>query len=98
MSSYLVYNKFTQGITAQPKPMSSNPLDNIRVDISNLDKELLRLLAERRELVRQVASIKTEHGIPLRDKNRENELLSHLIRLGQEKNLDSHFILSLIHI
>ena len=67
--------------------MSSNPLDNIRVDINNLDDDLLRLLAKRRELVREVARIKTEHGIPLRDKSRENELLSHLIRLGQEKEL-----------
>jgi chorismate mutase/prephenate dehydratase len=77
--------------------MSSNPLDNIRVDINNLDDDLLRLLAKRRELVREVARIKTEHGIPLRDKSRENELLSHLIRLGQEKELDSHFILDIFH-
>lgn len=77
--------------------MTSNPLDEIRIDISNLDKELLRLLANRRELVRTVAKIKTDHDIPLRDKDRENALLSHLIRLGQEQDLDSHYILDIFH-
>ncbi len=77
--------------------MTSHPLDDIRTAISATDKDLLRLLAKRRELVRQVAKIKTEHDIPLRDKERENELLSQLIRLGQEQDLDSHYILDIFH-
>jgi len=77
--------------------MSNKPLDNIRIEISDLDKQLLKLLSNRRELVREVARLKTEHGIQLRDKQRENELLSKLIRLGQEENLDSHLILDIFH-
>jgi len=69
----------------------------VRKDISQLDTQLLSLFSTRRELVRTVAKIKTEHGIPLRDKGRENELLSRLIRLGKEQNLDSHFILDIFH-
>jgi chorismate mutase/prephenate dehydratase len=77
--------------------MTNQPLDNVRVEISALDKELLKLLAKRRDLVRRVAEIKTEHQIPLRDKPRENALLSHLIRLGKEYQLDSHYILDIYH-
>ena len=77
--------------------MSNQPLDEIRVEISTLDKNLLKLLSSRRDLVRRVAELKTQHQIPLRDKQRENELLSKLIRLGQEENLDSHFILDIFH-
>ena len=75
----------------------NSPLDALRKDISQLDEQLLLLFAKRRELVRDVASMKTKHGIKLRDKVRENALLSQLIRLGKEKNLDSHFILDIFH-
>lgn len=77
--------------------MTKEPLDNIRIAISDLDRKLLKLLADRRDLVRQVAELKTEHGIPLRDKPRENQLLSKLIRLGREEQLDSHYILDIFH-
>jgi len=79
------------------KNSDESPLQTVRVDISALDTKLLSLFAKRRELVREVAKIKTAHGINLRDKDRENELLSHLIRLGKEQNLDSHFILDIFH-
>ncbi len=75
----------------------NSPLLGLRNDISQLDEDLLSLLSKRRDLVRDVASTKTQHGIKLRDKVRENELLSRLIRLGKDKNLDSHFILDIFH-
>jgi len=74
-----------------------SPLLGLRDDISQLDEQLLTLFSKRRDLVRDVAAMKTKHGINLRDKVRENELLSRLIRLGKEKNLDSHFILDIFH-
>ena len=74
-----------------------SPLDGVRKEISELDEELLNLFSKRRDLVRDVASTKTKHAIKLRDKVRENDLLSRLIRLGKEKNLDSHFILDIFH-
>ncbi|NNJ71964.1 MAG: chorismate mutase, partial [Enterobacterales bacterium] len=77
--------------------MTKDPLDNIRIAINDLDRELLKLLADRRDLVRQVAEVKTKHGIALRDKTRENQLLSKLIRLGREEQLDSHYILDIFH-
>ncbi len=79
------------------KDTENSPLLSVRKDISTVDEQLLNLLSKRRDLVRDVASMKTKHGIKLRDKIRENELLSKLIRLGKEKNLDSHFILDIFH-
>ncbi len=79
------------------KSSDESPLQGVRTQISQLDTQLLSLFSRRRELVRQVAKIKTDHGIPLRDKGRENELLSRLIRLGKDQNLDSHFILEIFH-
>ena len=76
---------------------NGSPLEGLRNSISQLDEQLLNLFSKRRELVRDVAAVKTEHGIQLRDKVRENELLSRLIRLGKEQNLDSHFILDIFH-
>ena len=74
-----------------------SPLDGVRKEISELDEQLLNLFSKRRDLVRDVASTKTKHAIKLRDKVRENDLLSRLIRLGKEKNLDSNFILDIFH-
>jgi chorismate mutase/prephenate dehydratase len=78
--------------------MSSKELENIRVRITDLDCELLALLAERQKLTDQVAQTKIKNDIPVRDKKREEELLVRLIKQGKAYNLDASFITQLFHI
>jgi chorismate mutase len=51
-------------------------LVEVRIQLERLDAELLEALARRHHLVRELWSWKREQGLPLRDADRETELLA----------------------
>lgn len=71
------------------------PLNQTREQITQLDNELLSLLAERRRLSLEVARSKEVDIRPIRDTQREKELLTRLVKKGREKGLDAHYVISL---
>ncbi len=60
-----------------------NPLLDLRVNISALDVKLLALLAERRALAVEVGKAKLDSHRPVRDIDRERDLLDALIAARQ---------------
>lgn len=72
--------------------MTENPLLALRKRISALDLKLLALLAERRKLAVEVAQSKMHSHRPIRDKEREKELINALIQEGKNLGLDGHYI------
>lgn len=64
----------------------------IRDKITALDSQLLTLLANRRQLSADVAQFKLNTHRPIRDKNRERELLDLLIEKGKKEGLDGFYI------
>nr|WP_093327622.1 prephenate dehydratase [Thalassotalea agarivorans] len=74
----------------------SNQLDlnDIRKEITALDQSLLTLFAKRRALTLEVAKSKVENVRPVRDLQREQELLIRLIKQGKELGLDAHYVTS----
>ncbi|EIC82206.1 bifunctional chorismate mutase/prephenate dehydratase [Serratia sp. M24T3] len=72
--------------------MSENPLLDLRERISALDVKLLALLAERRGMAIEVAQAKMHTHRPIRDIERERELLNRLIIEGKQHDLDGHYI------
>ena len=78
--------------------MTVPALDELRSRITSLDSELLALLAERRALTNEVAETKISHQIPVRDIKREEQLLIRLIKHGQEKGLDAHYVTQVFHV
>ncbi|MGE9551405.1 bifunctional chorismate mutase/prephenate dehydratase [Erwinia amylovora] len=77
---------------------AENPLLGLREKISALDEELLSLLANRRALAIEVATAKMATHRPVRDIDREKDLLEHLIRLGKTHKLDAHYITRLFQL
>lgn len=77
---------------------SENPLLALRGKISALDEELLKLLAQRRSLAIEVAQAKMTTHRPIRDIDRERDLLEHLITLGKSHKLDAHYITRLFQL
>ena len=75
-----------------------NPLPDLRVKISALDEKLLALLAERRALAIEVGKAKLESHRPVRDIDRERDLLERLIQLGKAHHLDAHYITRLFQL
>lgn len=75
-----------------------NPLLDLREKISAVDENLLRLLAERRTLATEVAKTKMQTHLPVRNIDRERDLLEHLIHFGKAFQLDAHYITRLFHL
>ncbi|MDR5687123.1 bifunctional chorismate mutase/prephenate dehydratase [Morganella morganii] len=75
-----------------------NDLLAIREQISRLDAQLLDLLAKRRQLAVAVAQTKLQDNRPIRDKNRERELLNVLISKGKPHGLDGFYITRLFQL
>ena len=86
------------GHQQQVSTMSVKELDSIRQQITNVDSQLLTLLANRQQLTNQVAETKIKHHIPVRDQKREEQLLVRLIKQGQEVGLDPHYVTQLFHV
>lgn len=57
-------------------PAASRPLPVLRALIDAVDHELLQLLSRRNGLVGEVAAYKREHGIQIRDRQREREIIA----------------------
>ncbi|TSA30671.1 MAG: 3-deoxy-7-phosphoheptulonate synthase [Ignavibacteriales bacterium] len=67
-------------------------ISNLREKINQLDSELIKLLADRRKLSKEVILTKENSQKPIRDQQRESELLNRLIKIGKKEGLDSHFL------
>lgn len=73
-------------------------LDAIRLRLNELDDQLLKILSERRTLSLDVAKSKVETAKPVRDAQREQELLVKLINNGKDKyQLDAPYITKIFH-
>ncbi|WP_114195774.1 bifunctional chorismate mutase/prephenate dehydratase [Edaphovirga cremea] len=78
--------------------MSENPLSALRERISAVDLKLLELLAERRALAVDVAKTKLHTHRPIRDKERERDLLDSLIEEGKKQGLNGYYITRLFQL
>ena len=78
--------------------MTNTELNEIRETISKLDSDLLDILMQRQSCTNLVAEAKIKAQIPVRDPEREEQLLIKLIKNGQKKGLNAHFITKLFHV
>lgn len=78
--------------------MTDNPLLVLRERISAVDMKLLALLAERRELAVEVGKTKLLSHRPIRDKERERDLLDALITAAKPYDLDGFYITRLFQL
>jgi chorismate mutase / prephenate dehydratase len=64
----------------------------LREEITKLDENLIKLLAKRRDLSKDVILAKETSHSPIRDQKRESELLNRLIKVGKKAGIDSHYL------
>ena len=60
-------------------------LSEIRAKIDTVDDKLLDLFLERMQLSEEVASYKTEHHLPILNKQREREILAKVTEKAGDK-------------
>ncbi|MDB4961367.1 MAG: chorismate mutase [Myxococcales bacterium] len=70
--------------------MAAPDLSSLRDRIEAVDRQIIRLLAERQMIVEDVASAKLTSASPFRDREREEHLLQRLRALATEAGLDPH--------
>jgi len=72
-------------------------IDKLRNKINDVDKQLVNLLAERRKLSREIIQTKDIIDKPIRDQNRESELLDKIIKIGKSKGIESHYLTKIFY-
>ncbi|MBA3543851.1 MAG: bifunctional 3-deoxy-7-phosphoheptulonate synthase/chorismate mutase, partial [Chthoniobacterales bacterium] len=73
----------------------SEKLRSLRDRLDELDQRLVHSLAERQRLIAEVAALKTDPALPLKDTARESELLGRVAKLAEGEGLDGYFVQSL---
>ena len=75
-----------------PDPVDPSTLSSLRDHLDAVDRRLIDALAERQRLVTEVAAVKAGDGsLPIRDADREHDLLARVHRLAEDAGLDGYF-------
>ena len=69
----------------------SDVLENYRLEINNIDEELINLLKKRMKLSVKIGKYKKENNIPILNKNRENQVIE---RINIYNKKDNEIIIS----
>ncbi|QCI20526.1 chorismate mutase [Buchnera aphidicola (Brachycaudus cardui)] len=77
---------------------NNNSLLVFRNEINNIDEQIVKLLAKRKNLILQIAKLKIESNKPIRDMERERKMLQELIILGQKYQLTPEYITRLFQL
>jgi chorismate mutase len=67
-------------------------LDQLRAEIEKMDAEIIKKIAARSSIVKQIGQTKKEAGIAVLDPARETQLLQQYQSLAQKNQLDPIFI------
>ena len=73
----------------------------LREEIDNVDASLVELLARRRDISKEIGSIKESNNIAFYHHNRWNDIIEHVKQIADELNLKEEYVLklfSLIHL
>ncbi|MFH1195616.1 MAG: bifunctional 3-deoxy-7-phosphoheptulonate synthase/chorismate mutase [bacterium] len=68
-----------------------------RKKVNEIDGGIIKLLSERRQLSFKIVEAKNEIHIPIRDQEREAELLNRLIETGKKFGLESSYVMKLFY-
>ena len=63
-------------------------LDMVRAEISNVDTEIIWLIAHRQKLAGKIAQIKVAHGLPIHDRERAADVLESVFEQAVESRID----------
>ncbi|MEY4668129.1 MAG: hypothetical protein RL518_828 [Pseudomonadota bacterium] len=80
-----------------PSTPANTELADARQEIDTLDKEIMALLAQRRELAERVIQSKTAANSAIRDEAREQSLMRERIAEGRALGLDPQLVMKLFH-
>jgi 4-amino-4-deoxychorismate mutase len=77
-------------------PMDS--LEKFRREIDSLDAQLVKVIARRLDVCRQVAGFKKESSIPMMQPERIEQVKHRCIKLGVSQGIDPNFVAELYNL
>ncbi|MEM7584834.1 MAG: bifunctional chorismate mutase/prephenate dehydratase [Acidobacteriota bacterium] len=72
--------------------LTGSDLQTLRESIEQIDRELMKQIKQRMELVEEIATTKLKAAFPFRDQHREEQVLQRVRRAAVELGLDAHAI------
>lgn len=63
-------------------------ISDLRKKIDTIDEQILLLLKERLEVSKRIGRMKKDHGLPLRDPRREEEVYAKVMKEASQRELD----------
>ncbi|MAG91565.1 hypothetical protein CMO83_02715 [Candidatus Woesearchaeota archaeon] len=73
-------------------------IEEIRKQVDELDDEILNNLIKRKDLVKELSTIKKEMNTPVFDEKRETEILNRLRKKAKEYGLEENFVAAIFKI
>ena len=67
-------------------------MDELRKQIDEIDKEIVKLLASRLKCSIDIGNFKKEKGMVIVDEEREGKLLETIKKIASEENIDANYI------
>ena len=64
-------------------------LSKIRIEIENIDREIIRLIGNRTNLARDVLEAKKHEGLPINDEKQNQAVMERVANIATECGLDS---------
>ncbi|MGB8220266.1 MAG: chorismate mutase [Methanoregula sp.] len=63
-------------------------IEEVRAEITQIDEEIIHLIAQRQNLAKKVASVKQTEGIPVHDNQRKTDVLEYVMKLAKANHVD----------
>jgi len=81
----------------EDQPEKQTPLEYFRQEINHLDDELVNLLSNRMNIVREIGKYKKEHNMTILQQKRWNEIIEKSKQQAERLGLSEKFIVTLIN-
>ncbi len=69
--------------------ISMKKLEDVRAEIETIDQEIIKLIAKRTELAKDVLEAKKLNKMPINDENRNQEVMEKVANISTECGLDA---------
>ncbi len=73
-------------------------LDELRLEINQIDDEMLKLFEKRMHVAKKIGMYKKDHGLPVLDQKREDALLNMMKSKVEDESLESFYEAFLIEV
>ena len=91
-----ILNIVINSLVLRGESNSTENLALLRQQIDRINEELIELLARRMRVTCEIGKYKKEHGMPVVQPNRYNNLMDQLVRNGEELGMSEEFIRSIL--